>query len=79
MKKTKKYLEDYLDDCLLRKRLSQKTIRAYRIDLKQYFDFIGTSKDDLKKINEYIHFLNKQYSKYKNYKTSLGISKLKTI
>lgn len=72
MKKTKKYLEDYLDDCLLRKRLSQKTIRAYRIDLKQYFDFIGTSKDDLKKINEYIHFLNKQYSKYKTVKRKIA-------
>ena len=48
-KRTEEYLEDYLEDCILRKRLNQKTIRAYKIDLKQYFDFIGSSQDDLKK------------------------------
>ena len=36
-----KYLETYYEDCLLRKRLSDKTLRAYKIDLKQYIDFKG--------------------------------------
>lgn len=67
-----KYMEDYLKDCSLRKRLSQKTIRAYKIDLRQYFDFIGEKKDDLKIINDYIHFLNKKYSKYKTVKRKIA-------
>ncbi|WP_279160845.1 tyrosine-type recombinase/integrase [Thomasclavelia cocleata] len=71
-KRTEEYLEDYLEDCILRKRLNQKTIRAYKIDLKQYFDFIGSSNDDLKKINEYIHFLNRKYSKYKTVKRKIA-------
>lgn len=71
-KRTQEYLEDYLEDCILRKRLNQKTIRAYKIDLKQYFDFIGSSNDDLKKINEYIHFLNRKYSKYKTVKRKIA-------
>lgn len=71
-KHTQDYLKDYLEDCSLRKRLSQKTIRAYKIDLHQYFDFIGTSEDDLKKINEYVHFLNKKYSKYKTVKRKIA-------
>lgn len=71
-KRTQEYLEDYLEDCILRKRLNQKTIRAYKIDLKQYFDFIGSSQDDLKKINEYIHFLNRKYSKYKTVKRKIA-------
>ncbi|UTY39505.1 site-specific integrase [Allocoprobacillus halotolerans] len=44
------YLKEYLDDCLLRKRLSEKTLCAYKIDLKQFFDFIDQSYvDDFKK------------------------------
>lgn len=66
------YLEDYLVDCLLRKRLNQKTIRAYKIDLKQYFNFIGNVNDDTKIINEYIHFLNKKYSKHKTIKRKIS-------
>ena len=68
----KKYLEDYLKDCSLRKRLNQKTIRAYKIDLNQYFDFIGTSIEDLKNINEYVHYLNQRYSKYKTVKRKIA-------
>ena len=67
-----KYMEDYLKDCSLRKRLSQKTIRAYKIDLRQYFEFVGEKKDDLKIINDYIHFLNKKYSKYKTVKRKIA-------
>ncbi len=71
-KETKNYVENYLEDCILRKRLNQKTIRAYKIDLKQYFEFIGTSLDDSKKINEYIHYLNQNYSKYKTIKRKIA-------
>jgi len=71
-KETKNYVENYLEDCILRKRLNQKTVRAYKIDLKQYFEFIGTSLDDSKKINEYIHYLNQNYSKYKTIKRKIA-------
>ena len=54
-----KYLETYYEDCLLRKRLSDKTLRAYKIDLKQYIDFIDASTEVTKTIKDYIHFLNK--------------------
>lgn len=43
-----KYLETYYEDCLLRKRLSDKTLRAYEIDLKQYINFIDDSTEDTK-------------------------------
>lgn len=68
----RKYLENYLDDCMLRKRLNPKTLRAYKIDLKQYLDFIGTSVDDAKKINEYIYYLNQKYLKHKTVKRKIA-------
>ena len=60
----KKYLETYYEDCLLRKRLSDKTLRAYKIDLKQYINFIDDSIEDTKTIKDYIHFLNKKLTKF---------------
>lgn len=67
------YLKEYLDDCLLRKRLSQKTLYAYKVDLKQYFDFIEKSSiDDYKRINEYILYLNQKYIKHKTIKRKIA-------
>ena len=60
-----KYLETYFEDCLLRKRLSDKTLRAYKIDLKQYIDFIDASKEYTKKKKDYIKILKKKYTKLK--------------
>ena len=42
------------------KRLSDKTLRAYEIDLKQYIDFIDASTEVTKTIKDYIHFLYKK-------------------
>ena len=36
----------YLEYCEFRRKLNNKTINAYRIDLKQYFDFIGEAAFD---------------------------------
>lgn len=70
---TNVYLKEYLDDCLLRKRLSEKTLSAYKIDLKQFFDFIDQSYvDDFKKINEYILYLNQRYTKHKTIKRKIA-------
>ena len=54
-------VEQYLDYCIYRKELDFKTVKAYRIDLKQYFSFVCC--DDLEKetIESYITDLHKKY------------------
>ena len=39
--KLKEMLQDYLEYCQYRKELDNKTVKAYRIDLRQYFEFVG--------------------------------------
>lgn len=68
----KRYVEEYITDCMFRKRLNAKTIKAYKIDLKQYLDFVGLGNDDSKQITEYIHYLNKKYSKHKTIKRKIA-------
>lgn len=51
----------YLDYCEFRKELNFKTIAAYRIDLRQYFDFIGDGALNKQKIEDYITTLHKKY------------------
>ena len=48
---------DYLNFCLSRKNLDQKTIESYTIDLRQYFEFTMESAIELtnkKSIEQYI-------------------------
>lgn len=67
------YLDGYYDDCLFRKHLSHKTLRAYKIDLKQYFNYLEqAASNDAKIINEYILYLNQHYSKHKTIKRKLA-------
>ena len=65
-------LESYYEDCKFRKRLNEKTIKAYTIDLNQYLEFITTTEINQKIINEYIHYLNKKYLKYKTIKRKIA-------
>ena len=51
----------YLEYCEFRKELNIKTINAYRIDLKQYFDYIGEDALDKQRIEDYITVLHKKY------------------
>lgn len=51
----------YLDYCKYRKELDQKTLKAYRIDLRQYFDFICNDDLNKEKIEKYITELHKKY------------------
>ena len=67
-----KQLESYYEDCEFRKRLNGKTIKAYTIDLNQYLEFITTTEINQKIINEYIHYLNKKYLKYKTIKRKIA-------
>lgn len=53
--------ELYLEYCQYRKELNAKTISAYKIDLKQYFDFIGGDILDKRKIEEFITDLHRKY------------------
>lgn len=58
----KKRVQLYLDYCQYRKELDQKTLKAYRIDLRQYLDFISCDEPNKEKIEEYITDLHKRYN-----------------
>lgn len=66
------YVKRYFDDCILRKRLNEKTVRAYKIDLKQFFEYIGTELEDNHKIINYIYYLNQTYDKHKTVKRKIA-------
>ena len=57
------YINDYLEYCEIRKRLDSKTIKAYRIDLNQYFLFSSSFSQYLSKnvVDSFITNLHKQY------------------
>lgn len=67
-----KVLEKYYEDCRLRKKLNDKTLKAYRIDIKQYLEYVNYQIDDYHMINDYIHYLNKTYDKVKTVKRKLA-------
>lgn len=55
---------DYLNFCLSRKNLDQKTIKSYTIDLRQYFEFTMESAiewTNKKSIEQYIDLLHFKY------------------
>lgn len=57
------YIAEYIEYCQHRKRLDTKTIKAYRIDLKQYNNFSSELSTCLSKdiLDQYITHLHKQY------------------
>ena len=54
-------LAAYLEYCEYRKELDWKTLKAYRIDLRQYFEYICVDEPDKEKIEEYVTHLHKSY------------------
>lgn len=61
---TSKLITDYLNFCISRKNLDQKTIKSYKIDLRQYFEFTTKSAikwTDKKSIEQYIDLLHYKY------------------
>lgn len=58
-----KYLSEYLEYCEFRKRLDSKTLKAYRIDLKQYYCYAAKTLQPLSKntVDAFITELHKQY------------------
>lgn len=57
------YIAEYLEYCEYRKRLDSKSLKAYKIDLKQYTSFLCNPQDFLSKstVDLYITGLHKQY------------------
>lgn len=59
-------MERYLEECELKKELSQKTLKAYRIDLKQFGSFLEAKAcrdlEDKKLLNAYIMELHRNYA-----------------
>lgn len=56
-----KEIERYLNYCKYRKELDEKTLKAYRIDLRQFTEFIQTDTPGKAQIEEYITELHKKY------------------
>ena len=50
---------DYLDYCRIRKELDEKTLKAYKIDLRQYFEFCDCDEPEKKEIETYINNIEK--------------------
>lgn len=70
MQLTLEHLTFYLDQCE-NKRLSHHTIKAYRIDLKQFYVFMIHKDMNKKEISCYIHYLNEHF-KLKTVKRKLA-------
>lgn len=54
-------VKQYLEYCEFRKELDAKTLKAYKIDLRQYFDFIQSDNPQKDEIEIYITDLHKKY------------------
>ena len=57
------YISEYIEYCEYRKRLDSKTLKAYRIDLKQYTDYCSDLPDCFRKdiVDKFITNLHKSY------------------
>lgn len=51
----------YLEFCRYRKELDEKTLKAYRIDLRQYFTYLASDVPLKEQIEEYITYLHRKY------------------
>lgn len=61
----------YLEYCEFRKKLDRKSLKAYRIDLRQYFEYFDTDNPQKSEIEAYIIELHKKY-KQKTVKRKLA-------
>lgn len=57
----KEQIKKYLEYCEFRKELDWNTLKAYRIDLKQFFEFTQEDMPEKNKIEDYITELHKKY------------------
>lgn len=54
------YLNDYINKCKYQRKLSDKTIKAYSIDLKQFYKQVS-SLDNKEALNSYFYKLHNEY------------------
>lgn len=54
-------VKPYLEYCEYRKELDGKTLKAYRIDLRQYFEYFSEKEPNKESIERYITELHKSY------------------
>lgn len=54
-------VKPYLEYCTYRKELDMKTIKAYRIDLTQFFSYVQSTEPEKETIEQYITELHKKY------------------
>lgn len=54
-------VKPYLEYCTYRKELDMKTIKAYRIDLTQFFSYVQSNEPEKETIEQYITELHKKY------------------
>lgn len=52
---------EYLDYCRYRKKLDEKSLKAYRIDLRQFFEFCQCLEPERERIEAYIADLHRKY------------------
>lgn len=57
----KEQVKRYLEYCEFRKELDWNTLKAYRIDLKQFFEYVQEDRPEKARIEEYITELHKKY------------------
>lgn len=63
MKLSARMVQQYLDSCERQKKLSSKTIKAYRIDLRQFTEYLSAQKRGYARetIKSYISYMNERY------------------
>jgi len=63
MKPTILIVQQYLDACANQKKLNEKTIKAYRIDLRQFVEYLDTyqAEFDREAVKDYLSRLNRDY------------------
>lgn len=68
-----KFIDKYLIHCEVEKGLTTKTLKAYKIDLQQFSDYISQRQVECNKetLQDYLVFLNKKY-KVKSVKRKLA-------
>ena len=54
-------MKSYLEYCQFRRELDEKTLKAYRIDLRQFQEACGDELPTRKEIEDYITRLHKQF------------------
>lgn len=79
MNNLQKIINTYLDFCQFQKRLDAKTLKAYRIDLKQYTDFVSNDFDKSTLISTLEEFISTLHANFKPKTAKRKIASLKAF